>query len=204
MSTKLSTFEEEVNTLYLQNKSISSISTTLEKSSRSITNTLYRIKQKNKAILPTLHPKLGRPTKITKRIKTIVNRDLTRSPKKTNKRILEENSLDLSTRSLQRLLREENYSINTSKKKPLLNRKKATNRLVYAKQTLKNLKNIKFSKVIFSDESAIQRGHGARTEYYRKRRNNRVGPALVSTTNRSKFKNNLKRLKDFLIALVLF
>ena len=133
MSTKLSTFEKDINTLYLQNKSISSISTTLEKSSRSITNTLYRIKQKNKASLPTLQPKLGRPIKITKRIKTIINRDLIRSPKKTNKRILEENSLDLSTRSLQRLLREENYSINTSKKKPLLNGKKATNRLVYAK-----------------------------------------------------------------------
>jgi hypothetical protein len=97
---------------------------TLEKSSRSITNTLYCIKQKNKAILPTLQPKLDRPTKNTKRQKTIVNRDLTRGPKKTNKRILEENSLDLSTRSLQRLLREENYSINTSKKKPLLNYKK--------------------------------------------------------------------------------
>ena len=102
------------------------------------------------------------------------------------------------------MLREQNYSINTSKKKPLLNCEKATNRLVYAKQTLKNLKNLNFSKVIFLNESAIQRGHGARTEYYRKRRNNRIGRALVSTTNRSKFKNNLKRLKDFLIALVFF
>ena len=81
MLPQLSKFEKEVNTLYLQNKLISSISTTLEKSSRSITNTLYRIEQKNKAILPTLQPKLGRPTKILKRTKTIVNRDLTRSPK---------------------------------------------------------------------------------------------------------------------------
>ena len=72
MSTKLSKFKKEVNTLYLQNKSISSISTTLEKSSRSITNTLYRIKQKNKAILPTLQPKLGRPTKITKEQKLLL------------------------------------------------------------------------------------------------------------------------------------
>ena len=75
---------------------------------------------------------------------------------------------------------------------------------MYAKQTLKNLKNINFSKVVFSDKSAIQRGHGARTEYYRKRRNNRVGTALVSTTNRSTFKNNLKRLKDLLIILAFF
>jgi hypothetical protein len=140
MLTQLSKFETEVHTLYLQNKSISSISTTLENSSHSITNTLYRSKQKNKTILSNLQRKLGRPTKITKRIKTLVNRDLTRSPKKTNKRILEENSLGLSTRSLQRLLREENYSTNTAKRKPLLNRKKATNRLVYTKQTLKNLK----------------------------------------------------------------
>ena len=75
---------------------------------------------------------------------------------------------------------------------------------MYAEQTLKNLKNINFSKVIFLDKSAIQRGHGARTEYYRKRRNNGVGLALVSTTNRSKFKNNLKRPKDFLSSQVFF
>ena len=73
MLLQLLKFKKEVNTLYLQNKLISSISTTLEMSSRSITNTLYRIKQKNKAILPTLQLKLGRPTKIIKRIKTIIN-----------------------------------------------------------------------------------------------------------------------------------
>ena len=204
MSLKLSKFEEKVSTLLLENNSITSISTILEKPSKSIYNTISRIKRKNNTLLPTISPKVGPSFKITKRTKRAINRDLTRSPKKTNKRIIEDNSLDLSTRSLQRLLREENYSINTSKKKQLLNAKKAQNRLLYAKERLKNIKNINFNKVIFSDESAIQRGHGARTEYSRKRYNKRVGKDLVSTTNRSKFKILKKILKSSLENLVFF
>jgi len=188
MSLKLSKYEQEVLSLLLENYSISSISTTLDRPSSSISNTIKRIKRKNNTPLPTISPKLGPSFKITKRTKRAINRDLTRSPKKTNKRIIEDNSLDLSTRSLQRFLREENYSINTSKKKQLLNAKKAKNRFLYAKETLKNIKKINFNKVIFSDESAIQRRHGARTEYSRKRYNKKVGKDLVSTTNRSKFK----------------
>ena len=204
MSLKLSKFEEKVSTLLLENNSITSISTILEKPSKSIYNTISRIKRKNNTLLPTISPKVGPSFKITKRTKRAINRDLTRSPKKTNKRIIEDNSLDLSTRSLQRLLREENYSINTSKKKQLLNAKKAQNRLLYAKERLKNIKNINFNKVIFSDESAIQRGHGARTEYSRKRYNKRVGKDLVSTTNRSKFKILKKILKNSLENPVFF
>ena len=195
MSLKLSKYEQKVFSLLLENNSISSISTALDRPSSSISNAIKRIKRKNNTPLPTISPKLGRSFKITKRTKRAINRDLTRSPKKTNKRILEENSLDLSTRSLQRLLREENYSINTSKKKQLLNAKKAQNRFLYAKETLKNIKKINFNKVVFSDKSAIQRGHGARTEYSRKRYNKRVGKDLVSTTNRSKFKILKKLLK---------
>ena len=183
MSLKLSKYEQEVLSLLLENYSISSISTTLDRPSSSISNTIKRIKRKNNTPLPTISPKLGPSFKITKRTKRAINRDLTRSPKKTNKRIIEDNSLDLSTRSLQRFLREENYSINTSKKKQLLNAKKAKNRFLYAKETLKNIKKINFNKVIFSDKSAIQRRHGARTEYSRKRYNKRVRKNLVSITS---------------------
>jgi transposase len=155
MSAKLSNFEQQVNTLLLKNISTSSIRTILDRPSSSISNTITRIKKKNNAIPPTIKPKVGRSFKITKRTKRAINRDLTRSSKKTNKRLLVENSLDISTRSLQRLLREEGYSITTAKKKSILDAPKALNRLVYAKQTLKNIKNINFNKVIFSDESAI-------------------------------------------------
>jgi len=123
MSLKFSKFKEKVSTLLLEDYSITSISTILEKSSKSIYNTISRIKRKNNTPLPTISSKLGYSFKITKRTKRAINRDLTRSPKEINKRIIEDNSLDLSTRSLQRLLREENYSINTPKKKQLLNAK---------------------------------------------------------------------------------
>jgi len=119
MSFKFKEFKEKVSTLLLESYSITSICTILEKSSKSIYNTISRIKRKNNIPLPTISSKLGCSFKITKRTKRAINRDLTRSSKKTTKRIIEDNSLDLSTRSLQHLLRDENYSINTSKKKQL-------------------------------------------------------------------------------------
>ena len=66
------------------------------------------------------------------------------------------------------------------------NREKARNRLILAKEQEK-LKNINLNKIIFTDESAIQRGHGSRREYYRKRGNNKTGKEMVSTKNKSKF-----------------
>ena len=139
-------------------------------------------------------PKLGRPSKISKRATRVVNRDLERSPKKTNRRILEENNLDFSTRSLQRLLRSEKYSISTAKKKQLLNKEKALLRKRYVKKTIKILKYIHFNKVIFLDKSSIQRRHGTRQEYVRKRRNKKTRPKQVSTSNTSKIKKNLNKL----------
>ena len=194
MSIELSKFEKEVYTLSLQQLSTSTISTILEKPSRSIIDALQRIKKKKNTSTTSLKPKLGRPSKISKRATRVVNRDLERSPKKTNRRILEENNLKFSTRSLQRLLKAEKYSISTAKKKQLLNKEKASNRKKYAKKTIKILKFINFTKVIFLDESSIQRRHGARQEYVRKRRNKRTGPEQVSTTNSSEFKKNSNRL----------
>ena len=49
---------------------------------------------------------------------------------------------------------------------------------------LKNLSNIRLDRIIFSDESAIQRGRGYRGEYVRKRQNKRQGREQVSTANR--------------------
>ena len=100
MTLKLLEFKEKVSTLLLENNSITSISTILEKPSKSIYNTISCIKRKNNIPLPTISSKVGSSFKITKRTKRAINRDLTSSPKKINKRILEENSLDLSTRSL--------------------------------------------------------------------------------------------------------
>ena len=56
---------------------------------------------------------------------------------------------------------------------------------------LKNLSNIRLDRIIFSDESAIQRGRGYRGEYVRKRQNKRQGREQVSTANRCKLKKIL-------------
>ena len=82
MSLKLSKYEQKVFSLLLENNSISSISTTLDRPSSSISNAIKRIKRKNNTPLPTISPKVGPSFKITKRTKRAINRDLTRSPKK--------------------------------------------------------------------------------------------------------------------------
>ena len=90
----------------------------------------------------------------------------------------------MSKRSLQRLLRAKGFSSNVSKKKSILSKEKAKKRLKYAKERLSKLTNNNFSKIIFSNKLAIQRGHRSRTEYYQKRGNNKTSKELVSISNR--------------------
>ena len=186
MEPQLSEYEKKVNLLFQANTSIKNISFILNKSNKSISNTLYRIKKKNK-LFNGLNKKQNQDKiKLFKREKRIINRDLIKSPKKTNKRILYENNINITKRSLQRYLREEKYSINICNKKPFLNKKKAKIRLEYAKKIKKKLENINLNKIIFSDELVIKRGLGSRQEYYRKRRNKKVGPELASIKSNCK------------------
>ena len=194
MAPKFSNLEAEISRLLDAKIAIKNISTLLNKPPRAIYDAIYRIKKKKKEKNLEKRASIGRVSKSTKRTKRAINRDLTRSPKKTNKRLLKENNLNISTRSLQRLLKEQGYSCNVANKKPILNSLKAKNRLNFAKEQLKGIENIDFSKIIFSDESGIQRGHGARTEYYRKRAQNKVGKEMISTKNKSKFKNISNKL----------
>ena len=85
-------------------------------------------------------------------------------------------------------------------KKPLINRERAIKRVRYCKEQLRRLKNKEFNlkKIIFSDESGIESGKGARQEYYRKRSKKEVGKARISMTNKSKFKRFSNRLYYFI------
>jgi transposase len=198
MAPKFSNFETEISRLLDADIAINNIITLLNKPSKAIYNAIYRIKKKKKEKNLPKRASLGPVIKVSKRAKRAVNRDLTRSPKKTNKRLLKENNLSFTTRSLQRLLKEQGYSCNVATKKPILNSFKARNRLNFAKKQLEEIEDIDFSKIIFSDESGIQRGHGARTEYYRKRAQNRVGRQTVSSKNKSKSKNVSNKLFYFI------
>src|SRR5205085_8577281 len=138
----------------------------------------------------------------TKRKIKVIKRDIIRSPKKINKRLLVENNLGFTKRSLQRVLKEEGATTNIAAKKPLILAKSAKLRLKYAKEQLKKLENkeINLKKIIFSDESSIQRGHGARQKYYRKFGSIKARRQLVSTTNKSKFKNISNKLFYFVFS----
>ena len=64
MLSELSKFEKQVYTLSLQH-STSTISTILEKPSRSIINALQRIKKKKNTSTTLSKPKIGRPSKVS-------------------------------------------------------------------------------------------------------------------------------------------
>jgi len=101
MAIQFSKLESKINLLLEANTSISTISSTLEKPLSSIYNTISRIKKKKKLKDPILNRvKRGRVKKITPRAKRVINRDLTRSPKKENKRLLLENNLGVTKRIL--------------------------------------------------------------------------------------------------------
>ena len=173
---------------------IATIATTLNKPRKSIINAILRIKKKKQKDLILKRVRAGRISKLTKKEERVINRDLIKDPKKTSKSLLVENKLNISKRSLQRFFKRENYSVNTARKKAILNKDKAKKRLIFSKENDKNIKKINLYKIVFSDKAAIKRGKGGRKEYYRKRQNNRVSIELVSKTNRGKFKkvsNNL-------------
>jgi hypothetical protein len=106
MAPKYSNFETEISRLLDAKIAIKNIITLLNKPSKAIYNAIYRIKRKKKDKNLPKRASLGPVTKVTKRARRAFNRDLTRSPKKTNKRSLKENNLSFTTRSLQRLLKE--------------------------------------------------------------------------------------------------
>ena len=99
MSLKLSDFEDKVNLLIEASTSINTISTSLNKPIRSIYDAIYRIKKK-KEDFNIKRVSRGRIEKLSSRDKRAINRDLTRSPKKVNKRLLIENNLSINKRTI--------------------------------------------------------------------------------------------------------
>ena len=126
MPPKFSKFEEKVEELYINNISINTISNIIKKPKSSIYNTIRRIKDKkqNKNIKTLdLKKTQNKPIKkIQNREKRIINWDFIKNPKVQNNELLLINNLDFSKRTLQRFLKEEGYSCNTSFKKAYLDK----------------------------------------------------------------------------------
>ena len=120
MTSNLSNLEKQVDYLLQAKTSPSTIATILKKPPKSIYNTISRIKKKKSYSYNLKRVKTGRISKLNSREKRVINRDLLLGPKKTNKRILFKNDLEISTRSLQRFLKEEGYYINVATKKPYI------------------------------------------------------------------------------------
>ena len=138
MAPKFSKLEEKVEELYTNNISISTILTILKKPKSSIYTAIRRIKDKkknfNKNSLNLNKTKSGPIKKVQNREKRVINRELAKFPKIENKELLLLNDLNISKRTLQRFLKEENYYYNTSFKKPYLLKKAKKERYLYAKK----------------------------------------------------------------------
>jgi len=100
MQQNLSKFEEKVNLLLQAKTTPKVIATTLKKPIASIYNAISRVKRKKRYIYSPSRVRTGRVSKLSLREKRVINRDLLLSPKKTNKRILFNNDLAISTRGL--------------------------------------------------------------------------------------------------------
>ena len=206
MTPNLLKFKSEVQLLLEANNAPNKIATILKRDLDAIYNAIKRIKRKNIKTVEEKKSYKGRPRKISKREKRVIKRNILRSPKKINKRLIIENNLGITKRSLQYFFKEEGATTNIASKKPIILAKSSKLRLKYAKEQLKKLENkeINLKKVIFSDESSIQRGHGARQEYYRKSGSIKAGRQLVSTANKSKFKKNSNKLFYFVFSTFSF
>ena len=100
MAPKFSELETEISRLLNAKIAPKNIIITLNKSPKTIYDAIYRIKKKKKLKIQLERASKGRVSKTSTRAKRAINRDLTRSPKKQNKRLLVENSLNISTRIL--------------------------------------------------------------------------------------------------------
>ena len=87
-----------------------------------------------------------------------------------------------------------------------MDKKSAKLRVQYCKEAIKsyNKKEIKLNKIKFSDESSIERGHGARPEYARTKARKTGGRRIISSKNKSTFKKIPNRLKYFILAIFSF
>ena len=157
MTLNLSKFESEVQLLLEANTTPNKIATILKKDIKSIYNSINRIKKKKDKKGEEIKRYKGRPTKISKREKRVIKRDILRSLKKINKRLIIENNLGITKRSLQYFLKEEGATTNIAAKKPLISAKSAKLRVKYAKEQLKKLENkeINLKKIIFLDKRSI-------------------------------------------------
>ncbi len=131
MVLNLSKFESNVKLLLEANNKPNKIAILLKKDIKSIYNTINRISKKKEV---RKEVKNIRNTRITKREKRVIKRDIIRSHKKINKRLIVENNLGFTKRSLQRVLKEVGATTNIATKKPLIKAKLAKLRLIYAKE----------------------------------------------------------------------
>ena len=81
MTSQFSKFKSKVDLLFSTNTNILEISNILNYSKRSIYNALYQIKQKEKNSSNKKELVIGRPKKVTLRIKRAINRDIIRAKK---------------------------------------------------------------------------------------------------------------------------
>ena len=117
MDPKFSKFESQIKAFLDANTPIKNIINYYNISSKSIYNAIYGIKSKLKDINKQERASQGRVSKVSNRTKRVINRDITRSPRKTKKRLLRENNLNISIRTLQRVLKDEEWVINICSKK---------------------------------------------------------------------------------------
>ena len=100
MQQEFSKFESQVSLLLKANIPIPTIDTTLNKPQSSIRNTIKRINKKKQKDPKLKRVKAGQILKLTKKKERVINRDLSKDPKKENNSLLGKNKLKILKRLL--------------------------------------------------------------------------------------------------------
>jgi transposase len=109
----------------------------------------------------TTVPRSGRPSKLSRRDRRTLLRYVRKNPKLTYEQILVDLSLPISTKTMQRILKEEGIKKWIAKQRPLLTEEAAKIRLEWC-LARKDWTWEQWKTYIFSDEASIERGKGGR------------------------------------------
>ena len=123
---------------------------------RSIGRLIARHKQRPEESIPRRKKGSGRPKKITKGERQKIKKIIEKNPMLTNKEIKTKLKLQISLRSIRRILLEQlELKSYVAAKKPLLTKSKKQKRIKFAKKYLKWTPQM-WRKCIFTDESSFE------------------------------------------------
>ena len=170
--------------LHKANHSVKEIVALIGVSRTSVKKYIRRFKNEGEQNTPVPKKRPGRPRKASKRVLTIIKRDLETNPFTTSRRIRESNPQvlgTLSTRTVRRRIKELEFSSHKPAKKPLLSKKQQKKRVDFGNKYL-NWPEENWLDVLWLDEATFNITSNSMSRVYRKNGRDRLDPKYLQYT----------------------